>query len=415
MRRPIAPGLSPNITSIDVKSSLGLLFTPWKYRHGNAVATLEQWFRNTFSISFAVAFTSARGALYAILKELPIEKGDEVIVQAFTCAAVIQPILSAGAKPVFVDCSVDLTISIEDLKKKISKKTKVIIFQYTFGTAGQLDEVRKIAKNNNIFLIEDAAHTIGGEYKGKKLGTFGNAAIFSFGRDKAFSSVSGGIVITKDKTLGKKIRMFQRQRDDVSTQWILSNLLHPILMYFFIMPYYDFFSVGKVFLVTFQKVGLLSKPVDIKRTTIIPEEIKKLPNAMAEMMLTQLSSLTVYNKRRKTIAGRYQKELDKLDITHAYHPDTIYLRFPIFVDDPEKIKVFFRKRKIYLGDWYSNIIDPKGISLKKFGYQKGVAACAEYAASHIVNLPTYPTMEKEDIDHVIEVLQAYAQDTTNTR
>lgn len=413
MRRPIAPGLSPNVTGRDTKTALGLLFTPWRYKGGNAVANLEQWFRNTYTTSFAVAFTSARGALYAILKELPLEKGDEVIVQAFTCAAVIQPILSAGGKPIYVDCSVDLTMSVEDLKKKITKKTKVILVQHTFGTPAQVDEIRKIAKKENIFLIEDVAHTVGGEYKGKKLGMFGNAAIFSFGRDKAFSCVSGGMVITKDKVLGKKIRLFQRQRDDATYRWILSNLLHPLLMYFFVMPTYDILSFGKVLLVTFQKLGILSKPVHIKRTTIVPEEIKKMPNAMAAMVLCQLNNLSSANKRRKTIANRYQKELAKLEITHCYHTDVSYLRFPIFVDNPQKMKEFFRKKHIYIGDWYSNIIDPKGVEFRKFGYQKGMAASAEYAAAHIINLPTYPTMSKKDVDTVLQTLQAYVADTRN--
>src|SRR5260221_86983 len=182
-------------------------------KKGFASSKLEKWFEKYFGVKKAVGFNSGRGALYAVCKALTITDGDEIIVQAFTCAAVVQAILTTGARIVYADCGSDFTLSLESVKKSITLKTKAIIVQHTFGIPADMNELLDLAKKYKIFLIEDSAHSIGSMYNGKKIGTFGVASIFSFGRDKAFSCVSGGIAMTNDTKVAAALEKFQKHKE----------------------------------------------------------------------------------------------------------------------------------------------------------------------------------------------------------
>jgi dTDP-4-amino-4,6-dideoxygalactose transaminase len=300
-------------------------------------------------VSHAIAFSSGRGSLFAILRELKIEKGDEVIVQAFTCAAVIQAILTTGATPIYTDIDDTLTVSIENINKHISKKTKAIIVQYTFGIPANIDELQKIARKNNIFLIEDAAHTIGGTYNNKLLGTFGIASIVSLGRDKAFSCVSGGVAITNDMSLGENIKIFAQKQGYPTRFWIFQQLLHTVAFYFAILPFYTMF-IGKLVLVFLQQLHLLSVPVDTTRTKLSDEEIKQLPPVLSRVALVQLERLHTMNKRRLEIAHIYEKELSSLQQLKLPH-DIPLLRFPLLMKDAKDCISYFRKHNIKNGKW----------------------------------------------------------------
>src|SRR5436190_4689293 len=212
MKRPIAIGLSPNTQSEDVVKAYQQLLKPWEYQAGSAIREVEQWFENYFKVPYAISFSNARSALFVILKSLEIKTADEIILQAFTCVVVSNAIIAAGATPVYADITNSLVLNSKDIEKKITKKTKAIIVQHTFGIPADMDAIQAIAKKHKLFVIEDVAHTIGGTYKEKKLGTYGDAAIFSLGRDKACSSVFGGMAITRDKIPGQKIRQIQQEK-----------------------------------------------------------------------------------------------------------------------------------------------------------------------------------------------------------
>ena len=119
MKRPIAISLSPNTKNSDIFLALRLIFSPWSYVDGSYIGMLERWFRNYFKVSYAVSFNSGRGALFALLKTLGVGNKDEVIVQAFTCVAVCEAIIKAGAKPIFIDVDKSLTMDVSILEKKI--------------------------------------------------------------------------------------------------------------------------------------------------------------------------------------------------------------------------------------------------------------------------------------------------------
>jgi len=148
-----------------------------------------------------------RVALYAILEVLGVKKGDEVITQAFTCIAVPEAIIAIGAKPIYVDIkSNDVNMGVNDLKNKVSSKTKAIIVQHTYGIPADMDDIIKITEEKNIPIIEDCCHTLISTYKGKMIGTFGVGSFYSFEWGKPIIIGIGGSAIVNNNLLREKLK-----------------------------------------------------------------------------------------------------------------------------------------------------------------------------------------------------------------
>lgn len=407
-RSPISIGLSPNTETDDIWQAVKILFQPWQWEEGSAIEKVEQWFRDYFKVYDAVSFNSGRSALMAILKTFKIGEGDEVLVQAFTCVAVPDPIIWVGAKPRFVDIDETLNIDPRLLEKSITKKTKAIVVQHTFGIPAKIELTKNIAQKYNLILIEDCAHSLGANIAGKKVGTFGDAAFFSFGRDKVISSVFGGMAIINEKLKIKnaKLREYQQKLNYPSYFWIFQQLLHPIA-FAIILPLYNIY-LGKLILLILQRLHLLSFPVyeaEKKggRPAIFP---LKYPNALAELLLLQLKKLDEYNHFRRKIAAFY---FDRLKIFSdiqlpKIQDGAIYLRFNILTKNAEELLKIARKKGLVLGNWYKNIIDPRGVLYEKIGYKKRSCPTAEKIAGLSVNLPTYPRLTMIDLGKIVNLI-----------
>lgn len=397
MFNPVHIGLSPNWRKSDGLLALKLIPQPWRWKKGKEVTELENWFKKYLGVKQASALNSGRSAQYLILKTLGIKNGDEVLLQAFTCVAVPNSILWAGAKPVFVDIEEDLfNMNPSDLERKITSKSRAIIVQHTFGIPAKMEEILRVAKKYNLFIIEDCAHII-------KKNIVGDAAFFSFGRDKVVSSIFGGMAVT----IGNW-KLETRNWKYPSYFWIFQQLLHPVVS-FFILPLYNFFGLGKMILVLLQSLHFLSFPVyqeekTGKRPAIFPA---KLPNALAILALNQLKNLEKFNKKRVQIAKIYKEGLKNLPLKLPSEEKVAFLRYPILTDKAEELRVFAKRQGIILGDWYSNVVDPKGVDLKKVGYQLGSCPVAEKIAYQIVNLPTYPRMNLTDTQKVVNLIHDF--------
>lgn len=408
--RPIAISLSPNLEIDDSLLALKTLFSPWKWIKGDETKKVEQWFKRYFQTPFVFSFDSGRSGEYAILKSLGIGKGDEVLLQAFTCVAVPNSVLWTGATPVYVDVGSSFTLDLSDLEKKITKHTKAVIVQHTFGIAANIDEIKKIAKKYKLPFIEDCAHTLGGSVDGEKLGSFGDGAFFSFGRDKVVSSVFGGIVITKDKKLAKKLEEFEKSLPSPSMFWLLQQLLHPI-SFAIILPFYQFLHIGKFLLFSLQRLHLLSLPVEDKeksgqRPSYYP---RKFSNCLATLAFHQLKKLERFNAHRIKIANFYAEVLKDVPVVSPrIEKGNILLRFPVLLQSRvsrNKTLEFFRKKGMLVGNWYSNVIDPEGVNFGKIGYAPGGCPRAERLARYVLNLPTYPTLTIIQAEKVVQVLR----------
>lgn len=409
MKKTVAIGMSPDTERKDVLYALRTIFSPWVFFQNNNITALENWFRQYFKVTTAVSFVSGRAALYAILKSLGIKAGDEVILQSFTCVVVPNAILKLGATPVYVDVSKTLTMDPVDLQKMITKKSKVIIVQHTFGIPTDMNRVTEIAKNNNLFIIEDAAHTIGGTLNGKKLGSIGDAGFFSFGRDKAFSAVFGGIAVTNNKTIGRKLKALQQNLENPSYFWTLQQLFHPIA-FSLILPTYSFFSFGKAVLAVFQKLHLLSFPVvALEKKGKQPDiMLKRMQNSLAGLALLQLKRIKRYNASREAFVKLYENTFRKSKFILPYKEIAPLLRFPMLSEKRNEIITEFRKQGIYLGNWYTNGVDPKGSDFAKILYNPKKCPKAESYAKKVFNLPTYPTLTLKDAKKIVNLLKPYA-------
>ncbi len=184
---------------------------------GPKVAEFENRFAERHGVRHALACSSCTTALHAVLAALNIGPGDEVIVPAFTWVATANVVLFCGATPVLAD--VDRTtfnIDVNDLKKRITGKTKAIIPVYLFGLCADMDAIKAVA--GEIPLIEDAACAAGSAYKGRHAGTLGLAAAFSFHPRKSITTGEGGMVTTNDDALAEKVNMLRNHGASLSEE-----------------------------------------------------------------------------------------------------------------------------------------------------------------------------------------------------
>ena len=167
----------------------------------------ENQFSHTFNADYAFSFWKARVALYAILRSLGIGSGDEVILPGYTCVMDVNPIKYVGAKPVYVDIEPDtFNMAPALIEEKITPNTKLIMAQHTYGYPCDMDQLLAIAQQHQIPVIEDCCLSLGSTYRGKQVGTLGQAAYFSFQWNKPFTTGLGGMAITNDTELADKIQ-----------------------------------------------------------------------------------------------------------------------------------------------------------------------------------------------------------------
>ena len=420
--KPISISLSPNVEKDDLHLALNLIIRPWLWKNGKAIKQLEEEFKKYLGVKYAVSFNSGRSSFYAILRALK-ESGNPafagsfgVALQAFTCNAAINPVLWANLKPIYLDCNKDdFNVDVNDLKDKIleNPNAKILMVQHTFGLPANMDEIIAIVRQNNMILIEDCAHSLGAEFNNQKVGTFGKAAFFSFSRDKIISSVYGGMAVTNDDQLGKKLQDLQKEFRKPSFCWTWQQIWHPILLHYFILPIYNFLDLGKIFLVLSQWLHILSKAVSWKekrgeRPDYFP---KALPNALATMALNQFAKLEKFNQHRQKIAEIYYKELagTKFVLPEKYsNRKNAFLRFTIKTKNAQDIIYeAWHKQNILLGDWYTTVIAPFDTKLEQMHYKIGMCPNAEKLAKETLNLPTHINISKKDLERIVNFLKNY--------
>ncbi|MBI5122700.1 DegT/DnrJ/EryC1/StrS family aminotransferase [Candidatus Roizmanbacteria bacterium] len=169
---------------------------------GKYIKQFENNFSKFCDVKYAITTSNGTNALDTALLALGIKEGDEVIVPDLTYVSTANTVVHVGAKPVFVDVDKDTwTIDPEKIEQKITKKTKAIIVVHLFGHPADMDAINKIAKKHNLFVIEDACQAHGSLYKGKKIGSLGDIACFSFSGAKVITTGEGGMVVSKNKKL----------------------------------------------------------------------------------------------------------------------------------------------------------------------------------------------------------------------
>ena len=189
------------------------------YWTGKKGMEFEDKFAEWSGAKMAISCTNGTAALHIALASLGVGPGDEVIVPSYSFIASSFSAVQAGAIPVFADVTEDHTIDPDCIEKLITKRTKAIVVVHLYGVVCDMDRVLEIAKKHNLKVVEDCAQCIGGRFKGKMVGTVGDAGCYSFCQSKHFTTGGeGGMVITMDEDLGWECRSFRDHGYDVRTR-----------------------------------------------------------------------------------------------------------------------------------------------------------------------------------------------------
>lgn len=406
MRNPfkvISISLIPNFRKKEIFLALSLLIRPWLYFNKTPQNLLKKELQKYLGKKYVFLFDSGRSALYFLLKGLGVQSGDEIIIQAFTCSVVPGAILAASATPVYGDIEETYNLDPRKLSQIISKKTKAVIIQHTFGTPADIGHIRKICEDHGLFLIEDCAHGLGNTFEGKKLGTFSDTAFFSFGRDKVISGVWGGAIATDNSVLAGNLQKLTEDLPERSFFWTLKQLSYPPLVYVIINTY-SFFRLGKILHFLLRRTGVLSEALSAEEKKAIKPKTfyKSLSSPLCLLVLAQLQNLKQFIEERKSLAQYYAEHLGT-----KFEPGSSYLRYALEIDNPAELRKIAALQNIFLGNWYDEVIAPKGSDLEKFGYQKGSCPRAERAAEKILNLPTNPNLGLQEAQRVVNLFKAW--------
>lgn len=210
--KKMIPLYEPNISAKDINEVTKALKTKNLSGASKTISDFEKKFNEKYNLKYSLAINNGTSALHLGLLAIGIKKGDEVIIPSLTFIATANAVSYIGAKPVIVDVDPDTyQISIDEIIKNISKKTKAIIPVHLYGNCPDLKKIDKIAKNYNLKVLNDAAEALGTEYLNKSSGLYGDVAIYSFYPNKIITTGEGGMLVTKSKQIYDKAKKLRGQ------------------------------------------------------------------------------------------------------------------------------------------------------------------------------------------------------------
>ena len=205
----------PSISQKEIDYTLDAVKNGWYENWSGYITQFEEEFAKYIGTKYAISTSSCTGALHLILASLRLKKGDEVIVPNTTWVATANVVKYVNAEPVFTDVDKNTyTMSPESLERNITEKTRAIIPVHLYGHPADMDPILEIADEHDLYIIEDAAPSIGSEYKGKKVGTLGDAAGFSFQGAKLMVTGEGGMLITDNDEIYETASLIANQGRD---------------------------------------------------------------------------------------------------------------------------------------------------------------------------------------------------------
>ena len=371
------------VDKTDIEAVVQVLRSAW-LTTGPKVTEFEEAFANFVGARYAVAVSSGTAALHAAMYAIGIKPGDEVIIPAMTFAATANCVVFQGGTPVFVDVDPEtLLIDPDQVKAKITPRTKAIIAVDYAGHPCDYDALREIADRHGLALVADACHALGATYKGRLVGSLADLNVFSFHPVKHITTGEGGMITTDNPDFAERMRIFRnhgittdhRQREKQGS-W-----------------FYEMVDLGYNYRIT-----------DIQ----------------CALGLSQLNKLPGWVKRRQEIAQKYDAAFAKLpaiqplkvraDISHAYH--LYVVRFDLSRLRATRAEIFTALRAEGIGVNVHYIpVHLHPFYRERFGTGPGLCPVAEAAYEEIITLPLFPRMGDNDVEDVItavrKVVRAY--------
>lgn len=344
---------------------------------GPNIERFEKLISQYLGRKYVLTFNSGTSALHAVLIAYNIGQSDEIIVPSFTFIATANAPLFVGAKPVFADIEEETYgLDPEDVKKKITPKTKAIIPVHYGGGACKIRELQKLAKEHKLLLIEDVAESFGAKQNGKKVGTFGDSAMFSFCQTKVFTTGEGGCIVTNSKEIYEKLKLIRShgRAEDAS--------------YFSSGKYMDYVALGYNF---------------------------RMSDMVAALGISQIKKVNKLIKIRRNNTRYMTSILSKSGLddviipsfpSNVYH---VYQEYPIKIKSGEKsrdaLKDYLAKKGIgtrvsfhpvHLTHFYKKVL----------GYTDKLKV-TEKISSQALTLPMYPNLTKKEMDYIIKEIKNF--------
>lgn len=363
----------------DIKAVTEVLKSDW-LTQGPKIGEFEKKLAGYCGVKYAVVFSSGTAALHGAYFVAGLKKGDEFITSPLTFAATANAGLYLGARAVFADIDENGNLDFKEARKKINKKTKAIAVVDYAGRPADLSEFKKIAKKNNLILIEDACHALGAKYNGKKIGSISDMTIFSFHPVKSITTGEGGAVLTNNRKYYEKLKIFRshgitkdnlRFKSKTDGDW-----------------YYEM-----------QYLGFNYRMTDIQ----------------AALGISQLKRLDKFIKARRKIVKNYKllfrNYLKYIDIPKddakkchsAWHLYVIKLKGGLI---QKRAEIFKKLREIGIGVQVHYIPVYLQPHYRLFGYKEGLCPQAEKFYKSIISLPIYPDLKFKDQKYVAKKLIA---------
>ncbi len=373
------PFSRPSISQAAIDEVVACIRSGW-ITTGPRVKQFEDDLKAYLGAPHVLALTSATAGLHLALTALDLKLGDEVITTPMTFAATLNTIVLAGGKPVLVDVEAGTyNMDVTKIEKAVTKRTRAIMPVHFAGLPVDLDPLYDIAKRHNLRMIEDAAHAIGTEYKGRRIGSFGDTQVFSFHPNKNMTTGEGGCVATRDEKLASDIALLR------------------------------FHGMDREAWNRFGKKG--NQHYEI----IAPGYKYNMMDIQAALGLHQLTQLDGFIKRRTEIALRYQKILSDwpqwtlpkapaYPHLHAWHLYTPLINPDAAGMDRDAFMLAMKERNIGTGLHY-RAVHLYPYYRETFGFKRGDFPNSETVSDRIVSLPLFPGMSDKDQDRVINAMK----------
>jgi len=212
LRKIKIPICEPKLGEEELENVIECVKSTWISSKGRFIEQFESSFSKYCGAKYGVATSSGTTALHLALTTLGIKKGDEVIIPTFTMIATANAVTYTGAKPVLVDSEPSTwNIDVNKIEEKVTKKTKVVIAMHTYGHPVNMDPLIDLAEDHGLYIVEDSAEAHGAEFKGKKAGSLGDMGCFSFYANKIITTGEGGMIVTSNAELAEKASMLRDQ------------------------------------------------------------------------------------------------------------------------------------------------------------------------------------------------------------
>jgi len=367
------PFHKPYITDEEINEVIDSLKNGW-LTMGNKTVKFEKVFQKYIGSKYSIAVNSCTAALHIALRVIGLKEGDEVLLPAMTFVATAEVVTYFKAIPVYVDVEKETHLmSINDLERKITSKSKVIIPVHYAGQPADMDEIKEIAQKHGLFVIEDAAHSLPAWYKNKKIGTIGDITAFSFYVTKPLSTGEGGMITTDNEQWAEEMKLLRLHgmSRDAWKRYSGGSWRYDVVVN-----------------------GYKYNTTDIN----------------AALGIAQLKKLEYMWRKREYIANRYNEAFSdyeelitytvKKDRTTSWHLYPIKLNLEALKISRDEFIERLRERGIHTSVHF--------IPLYKFKFYKRYRRDnenfpnSEWIFKRVLSLPIYPSMTEEEIDYVID-------------